>query len=61
MCGFVLKILDFILFQDDHIGIININMCPKTVVERWASFVKNLAQVSVLQTLFSSFIVAAEL
>ncbi len=32
------------LFQDDHIGIINISMCPKSLVEKWATFVKNLAQ-----------------
>lgn len=30
--------------NDDHIGIINISMCPKSLVEKWATFVKNLAQ-----------------
>ena len=34
----------FFFLQDDHIGIINISMCPKSLVEKWATFVKNLAQ-----------------
>lgn len=32
-------------FQGEQIGMININMCPKTLVERWASFIQNLVQV----------------
>ena len=31
---------DITIFQDDHIGIIKINMSLKQVVDRWAAFVQ---------------------
>ena len=41
---FLLVNVSNLFLQDDHIGIINISMCPKSLVEKWATFVKNLAQ-----------------